>query len=373
MGQRMSSDNQKAQRHKPKTSSAVAGEVYVLPREEELLGRCWLLASSVDSFSPSRWFSLSAPTANGSCPGDRRAFSISPDVLSPSERARQPVLRSLNVNIHKGLSVCGYQNITIAAMSAAAAQQKKTVRVGGVQVALPPASPQQAANDAESLDQSCYVIVVVRRVSIEAELRDYATASYTRYDVKAPPVNEDERRTFGEGCLTGLLYGASVVLHVPKDADVAAQLVQLCEEAARARGVASSALQVQAESVYGAKESVEHACAKLAAEAGSGGVAATDKKDVRQAAVPASSPSYVYLVGVESSGAFVKKLRDAFPSNLASDNASGVKLNGSDALKVVAKWSVAAHQTPSAWVAMNAFLQRYEAVADSLLVSSKKR
>ncbi|KPA74065.1 hypothetical protein ABB37_09368 [Leptomonas pyrrhocoris] len=355
MGQRMSSDNQNVKRTKAKKGSTARENVYVLPQEEELLGRCWLLAASADALSPSRWFALSPRGTQGARSPDRRAFSISPHVLSSSERVRQPVLRDLGVNIHRGLTVCGYQNLTVASVDAPAAQRKKSMRVGGVHIDLPPLP---ATSEDGAVGSSRYVLIAMRRVSVEAELRDYATAAYTRYEVQAPPANDAERRCYGEGCLTGVLYGAVVVLHVASSMNAVARLVQLCETAARSVGVPPSALQVQEEASFVVKAAMD---------------SATQAREESAAATAGSSPdrpSYVHLQSVICGDAAASRLGDGL-KRPPSDK-TGEALPEEETLRFVAEWAVQVHQTPSAWRPINAFLQRYEAIADSLLLKSKK-
>jgi hypothetical protein len=359
MGQRMSSDNATAHKAPLRKNHAAAGkEVYVLPQEEDLLGRCWLLAPSADSFSPSRWFALTPSTWRGARLADRRAFSVSKDVLPSNERVRQPVLRDLGVNVHKGLSVYGYQGITVASLKAQAAQQKKSLRVGGVQVSLPLLPPGDGGDSSGARGIGLYVIIAVRRVSVEADLREYATASFTRYPVKAPPANEEERNEYGEGCITGLLYGAAVVLHVPpaSASGVGARIVRMCEVAAREAGVPPSALQVQEESVMGVGGSADASAHPDAA--------ATDG-----AASPKCSSS-VRLLSVNCADGFDAALKECLPGSLSDLLKDG--MIDDDAWKGVAQWVVRVHQTPSAWCLLNAFLQRYEAIAESLLVAKRK-
>ncbi|KPI88885.1 hypothetical protein ABL78_2002 [Leptomonas seymouri] len=351
----MSSDTQKAKRTKQKSCSTAHDNVYVLPREAELIGRCWLLASTASALSPSRWFALSYGGMQGARSPDRRAFSISSAVLSPSARDRQPVLRDLGINIHKGLTACGYENISIASINALAAQQKRSIRVGGVHIDLP-RLPQNY--DDGFVRESCYIVIAVRRVSVESELREYATASYTRHVVKAPPVNDEERLQYGEGCLTGLLYGAAVVLHVPERMRAAARLVKLCGEAGRGAGVLPSALQVQEETAFGVRGPV------------SAGMAAPEQPAAATGEVSPHCPWYVHLLSVLCESAFERELVAAL-ERAELDKTSEV-LSQEDTLRLIAEWVVRVHQNPSAWSPINAFLQRYEAIADSLLLNSKK-
>lgn len=362
MGQRMSSDNQKVHKSKAKGSAVSSKDVYLLPQEEELLGRCWLLASSADSFSPSRWFALMPSTWEGARPEQRRAFSISRAVLSPAERLRQPALRDLSINVHTGLRVCGFANVTVATLNAAAARQKSSLRVGGLQVPLPPVVDPA---DSTRQEDGTYVVVAVRRASVEAELRDYATAGLTRHAVQAPPANEEERRAFGEGCITGVLYGAAVVLHVAAAAagrlDVAPRLAQMCRDEARRAGVAAAALQVQEEAVLGGMA--------LAASAGSEGHPPA-ASDAAAGNGSANSGLCLHLLSVCCGKEFEAALREAFERGVFEGDAESGGTE--EALKAVAQWAVRVHQTPSAWCPMNAFLQRYEAIADSLLVAKKR-
>lgn len=349
----MSSDNQKAHRSKPKRSGGASGAPFLLPAEADLLGRCWLLASSADSLSPSRWFALTEKNRRGMRDDNRRAFSISPDPLPSSDQARQPVLRDLNVNVHRGLSVCGYANITITAVPTTAGQPPRTVRVGGVHVELPSLQPESEAKE----EAGQYVVVVVRRLSVEAELKDYATAGYKRVAIAAPPTNAAERDEYGEGCITGILYGAVLVLHTQLDAHLVPRLVRLCEEAARASNVSPTALSVQEERAAGVRIATQPAGA------------------AEETNAQASGTPWLRLLSVEAETKTADALRsewaaarDAAPSG----DAAAALRDDAEALPFVAAWAVHAHQTPSTWCPLNLFLQRYEAIADSLLVLSRR-
>lgn len=333
MGQRMCPSGPSTE---PKRQPITSGPLCALPQQAELLGRCWLLAASADSFSPSRWFAPRTDESGAAHPPpERRAFAVSRDLLSRSAQQRHPVLGELHVNVHKGLSVCGFHKLTLTAIAAPEAQRRRCLRVGGVQVPLPKLTDPADATANAAGAAGWYVVLVSRRVSIEMEPREYATAGYKRVPVRAPPTSDAERAMYGEGCITGVLYGVAAVLHT-SSGGVAEALAERCTAAAQAAHVPAKVLEVQVEGVSRGSHAADTACdappCLLSCEA------AAEECDALAALLP---PAAAACRGPEAT------------------------------LDDVAAWAVRVHQRPQSWVPLNLFLQRYEAIGESLLQCSR--
>ncbi|CAD2221351.1 hypothetical protein ADEAN_000888300 [Angomonas deanei] len=168
---------------------------------DSYFGSCWLLSSSKESFSPSRWFPVNDHTLNGRR-NKKRAFSISSNEMSTKERSKCSFLLERNVSVPEGLEVTGYNKITIATFSAGEMKEGKTLMVGGVHFSVPAVE-----------DTHCVLTVVtVKRMELEMVPAQHEVRHYTRHRIRAPPQNDEDRQTVGEGCITGEEFGGFFIV-----------------------------------------------------------------------------------------------------------------------------------------------------------------
>lgn len=291
---------------------ATTADREALPRRTDpYLGQCWLLADTSASFSPSRWFCLCPRTLQGQRAGGRRCFSHSTRLVPRRERARVPFLaQRTDLDLCEGLSLTCYDGVTVHAYAASTCARSAAVNVGGVHVDVSGVADTLLARAA---DMPLVFVVALRRAEVEMEPSKYRTAPYTRYAVQAPPANEEQRQAYGEGCITGIQYGAYAM--VQSGADVLGALRRACEA-----------------SLSGAS------------------VKCTARREVpaSDAAVVDDTSFRVRVVEIRCEG-------------------GGEGTDSQMSLSEMGAWVAAVYTNPRRWCATGLFLQRYEAIGQSLL------
>ncbi|EPY17880.1 hypothetical protein STCU_10350 [Strigomonas culicis] len=186
----------------PSRAGGKAGDGSIVVLEcDHLLGRCWLLASSKDSFSPSRWVPLSERTLKGSRGEQKRAFRVSPKVLRAAERRKIPFLACNGITVPEGLDVTAFDTVSVASYTLRELEGKHSFLQGGQPIDIPSELPSTFP---------FFLVVSLKRAEVEMQMAQHQSRHYERFPLRAPPSSEEERLDVGEGCITGVTFGGSL-------------------------------------------------------------------------------------------------------------------------------------------------------------------
>lgn len=314
--------------------AAVRSAVVELPDQVEYLGACWLLASNKESLSPSRWFPLCPRTLQGQRGDRQHCFVVSPHLISSKARRKDRYMMENNITVHEGLHVCGYTGITISSFRHRDLRNEHTIQLGGVHIDV------ESTCHSPMGERPILVVIAVRCAEVHMEPNKYVANKYERVPVRAPPVSFEERQTFGEGCITGIQYGGYLVMEATHD--VSSLLTNLCRTMARRNGWENI-------TIVGERGASRDGAVPEWTSLTAPGAAALTQEDlgVVQMTTPSEASPYA----------------ETLHGLRRSDEPFSLQY----ALGTMAAWALDVCQRPETWTPTCLFLERYEAIGETIL------